>query len=138
MLFFCRLTLIAILGLCTGCATVFTGTTDTINVAVPDCQQATCKASNADGEWVLESIPGVIEVDKDRSALIIVCEAPGHESAAVSMSSSTEGWVWGNILIGGLIGLAVDLGTGGMYDYDGEVRIPMVCNQDSEGSISQR
>lgn len=28
---------------------------------------------------------------------------------------STSGWVWGNILFGGLIGLVVDASTGGMY-----------------------
>jgi hypothetical protein len=27
----------------------------------------------------------------------------------------TSGWVWGNIIFGGLIGLAIDMASGGMY-----------------------
>jgi hypothetical protein len=39
----------------------------------------------------------------------------GYESEQISIRKSTSGWVWGNIVFGGLIGLAVDASTGGMY-----------------------
>ncbi len=39
----------------------------------------------------------------------------GYESHEMIINRTTSGWVWGNILFGGLIGLAVDASTGGMY-----------------------
>lgn len=45
-----------------------------------------------------------IEIDMD-----------GYEAEQVIIDKSVSGWVAGNILFGGLIGLAVDAATGGMY-----------------------
>jgi len=39
----------------------------------------------------------------------------GYETEQVTIQKNVSGWVVGNILFGGLIGLAVDAGTGGMY-----------------------
>ncbi len=33
----------------------------------------------------------------------------------MTLTKKTNGWVWGNIVFGGLIGLAIDASTGGMY-----------------------
>ena len=38
----------------------------------------------------------------------------------MSLRRRTDGWVWGNILLGGLIGLVVDASTGGMYKIEPE------------------
>jgi hypothetical protein len=40
----------------------------------------------------------------------------GYAPAAMTLTRSTSGWVWGNIVFGGLIGLAVDAMTGGLYN----------------------
>ena len=39
----------------------------------------------------------------------------GFETEQVTIQKSVDGWVAGNIVFGGLIGLAVDAATGGMY-----------------------
>ena len=44
----------------------------------------------------------------------------GHEDAASVVDSSIDGWYWGNLLFGGLIGmLAVDPATGAMFKLPG-------------------
>ena len=40
---------------------------------------------------------------------------PGYQPFGLTLTSSVSGWVWGNIVFGGLIGLAVDAIDGGMY-----------------------
>lgn len=110
-----------------GCATIITGSHDDVTVKVSDCPQATCKLSNGKGAWTLASTPGTVEVKKDKAALLVTCEVDGQEPAAKSMTSNVESWTWGNIVLGGLIGLGVDYFSGSINDYDKEVEVPMTC-----------
>jgi hypothetical protein len=40
---------------------------------------------------------------------------PGYQTFETNVTRSVSGWVWGNIVFGGLIGLAVDAISGGLY-----------------------
>ena len=42
-------------------------------------------------------------------------ELAGYKPYETTLTRSVSGWVWGNIVIGGLIGLAVDAIDGGLY-----------------------
>jgi hypothetical protein len=46
---------------------------------------------------------------------VVRIELDGYAPFETTLSRRTSGWVWGNIVFGGLIGLAVDAGTGAMY-----------------------
>jgi hypothetical protein len=39
----------------------------------------------------------------------------GYEDTYYTIDKHISGWVWGNILIGGIIGLVIDDMTGGAY-----------------------
>lgn len=45
----------------------------------------------------------------------IKLDLDGYQPYEMIINRSVSGWVWGNILFGGLIGLAIDASTGGMY-----------------------
>ncbi|WP_281645838.1 hypothetical protein [Parendozoicomonas sp. Alg238-R29] len=46
----------------------------------------------------------------------ITFEKPGHEPTVITVDSQIDGWYWGNLLIGGIIGmLIVDPVTGAMW-----------------------
>jgi uncharacterized protein YceK len=45
---------------------------------------------------------------------------PGYQSYETTITRSVSGWVWGNLAIGGLIGLGVDAVSGGMYKLSPE------------------
>lgn len=125
----------AVLGallLSSGCATIFTGTSDKLTVSVPGCEQASCKAFNSVGEWPVDPEAREVVVRKHESALMVVCETQGLEPVAVSVPPDIEGWVWGNILLGGVIGALVDLGTDGLYTYGDSVEVPMNCDNVTE------
>jgi uncharacterized protein YceK len=40
---------------------------------------------------------------------------PGYQPYETTITRNVSGWVWGNIVIGGLLGLGVDAISGGMY-----------------------
>lgn len=39
----------------------------------------------------------------------------GYQEFQASLTRETSGWVWGNIVFGGLVGLVVDAADGGLY-----------------------
>ncbi len=45
----------------------------------------------------------------------------GYAPKSAIVNRSVSGWVWGNIIFGGLIGLGVDAVTGGMYKLTPEM-----------------
>jgi hypothetical protein len=51
---------------------------------------------------------------------VIKLEADGYAPTDLTLTRKVSGWAWGNILFGGLIGLAVDAGTGGLYKLSPE------------------
>lgn len=52
---------------------------------------------------------------KRKDSHMIRIELDGYEPYETTLTRKTSGWVWGNIVFGGLIGLAVDAAAGGMY-----------------------
>jgi hypothetical protein len=46
---------------------------------------------------------------------VVRIELPGYKPFETTVTRSVSGWVWGNIVFGGLIGLGVDAISGGLY-----------------------
>jgi hypothetical protein len=51
---------------------------------------------------------------------IVRIDLPGYQPFDLTLTHSVSGWVWGNVAVGGLIGLAVDAISGGMYKLSPE------------------
>ena len=64
---------------------------------------------------------------------IVKMEIDGYQPFEATLTRKTSGWVWGNIVFGGLIGLAVDAGTGGMYQLTPEQVAGQLAKQASSG-----
>ena len=47
-------------------------------------------------------------------------ELAGYKPYETTLTRKVSGWVWGNIVFGGLIGLAVDAISGGLYNLTPE------------------
>ncbi len=52
----------------------------------------------------------------------VTIEMPGYEATHVTLTKDVSGWVWGNLLLdfGGIVGLAVDAKSGGVYSLSPE------------------
>ena len=109
-----------------GCASIVTGHNESVSVQTPACEGSTCTLTNDKGTWYVKA-PGSVTVHRAYGDLTITCTKDGYPSAVSSVSSSTKGMAFGNILFGGVIGAGVDIGTGAAYDYPVVIRNPIDC-----------
>lgn len=61
--------------------------------------------------------PGKLSLERDRS-YDVTFEKPGYLPAHTHVSQEASGAVWGNILLGGLIGICVDFSNGAAYNLE--------------------
>ena len=64
-------------------------------------------------------------------------EMPGYKPYEVAFSRSTSGWVWGNLVFGGLIGLAIDAISGGLYKLT-PTEVQAVLQENKEGAFYKK
>ncbi len=94
-----------------GCATILAGGPDMVVVS-----------SNPQGATIiLDGVPvGVTPatIAFSRSCEgVVVLEKPGYQNARLDVDKVVNGWVFGNLIIGGLLGLGIDLATSNQGKY---------------------
>ena len=72
---------------------------------------------------VVNPTPGTVSVEKSKDNIGIICEKDGYFNGAAALSSDFQAMTFGNILIGGFIGLAIDASSGAMNEYPASVTI---------------
>ena len=125
-----RLFSLAVVTMIAGCATITTGQNQPVSVETPGCQGATCKLSNDKGTWFVSTTPGSATVQRAYGDMTVTCEKGDYRSNPYIVKSSTKGMAFGNIIFGGLIGAAVDAGSGAAYDYPTLITVGMICSGD--------
>jgi hypothetical protein len=112
----------------TGCASMLNDDTQELSVRLM-CKNkpilATCFAENDKGRWVF-SAPGLVRVKNDYSALSISCRGQYLERFTVSTPALPSLAMAGNLLVGGLVGAAVDMynATGLKYPENIDITNP--------------
>ncbi len=116
------------------CASILSGTTQAISIDTSPEIRAECALTNEKGEWTLPQTPGVITVARAYGPLSVTCRTRVGSRGTTSVHSTTNGATWGNaVMVGGLIGAAVDMTSGAAYDYPGHITVPMVLPGDRPG-----
>lgn len=64
--------------------------------------------------------PAMVLVPRGKGNFVLHVEKEGYQSVDIPLKESINGWVWGNILFGGIVGLVIDFATGRAYDIDPE------------------
>ena len=110
----------------TGCATIISGSQQTVRfVSNPPAATIFVDAVEV-GKTPLE-----MKVTRNREHMVKF-ELDGYQLYQTRLTQKFNGWCFGNILIGGLIGIVVDVSTGAMYTLS-----PSVINVDmSNGTIA--
>jgi len=91
------------------CATIMHGTRQTVGIA----SNPTNACVWMDGRFVGNS-PMIIEMSRKDNHFVHI-ELEGYQPYEATFTRGVSGWVFGNIAFGGLIGLAVDAISGGIY-----------------------
>jgi hypothetical protein len=94
-----------------GCASIISGTDQKITFK-SEPEGATVTVAGR----VLGKTPLTVDVDKDKN-LPLTFEKEGYKTYTTQLSTRVDGWFWGNIVIGGLLGSTTDGMSGGMYEY---------------------
>lgn len=113
--------LAALCGLVTGCASVSGGNVQTMAVQVraPDGKAVTdvdCALSNDKGTWLVRA-PGSTSIVRSNKDMQVRCEKAPLPAGVVSVESGTRGAMYGNILLGGVVGAVIDHSSGAAYEY---------------------
>jgi hypothetical protein len=111
-----------------GCATITTGQNQSVSVETRkqggNVVGASCKLANDKGTWFVTT-PGSVTVSRAYGDMSVNCTHEKHEPGGIIVKSSTKAMAFGNIIAGGLIGAAVDIGTGSAYDYPNLITVEM-------------
>jgi hypothetical protein len=100
--------------LCLSCATIVHGVNQPVNFN----SQPSGATVTIDGNK-LDKTPCLLELERKNSHLVEIT-LEGYETKTIQIKKKLSGWVAGNILLGGLIGLAIDAITGAMYKLEPE------------------
>lgn len=103
------LTCVLFVVLAAGCATIMHGTTQDVTVN----SNPSSAMVFVDGQSV-GSTPAVVNL-KRKSNHVISVKLDGYQPYEMALSKNVSGWVVGNLVFGGLVGLVVDAASGGLY-----------------------
>lgn len=99
------------IGSATGCATIISGSTKEIGVTShPSGAKVT-----VDGGSTQITTPGKVILKRDSNHVLLFA-MDGHESQTVSVDKKLNGWVFGNLVFGGIFGLVIDIVSGSVND----------------------
>jgi len=114
-----------------GCASIVSGTNQVVSVETRENELASpganCKLTNSKGTYYVTT-PGTVTVNRAYGDISVRCDKDGQEPGLATVKSTTKAMAFGNILIGGAIGAAVDAGSGAAYDYPELILVRMGTN----------
>lgn len=121
-----------------GCASIVEGSSQFVNVntipAGADCRLV------RDGETiaVANPTPKAVTISKSRKRVDVTCQKPGYLPQTYFIESDTDTMAFGNLVLGGVVGLAVDAGTGALNRYDGSVTVVLAEDASSDHAAEMR
>jgi hypothetical protein len=95
--------------LSTSCATIIHGTGQDVGIS---------SSPTGASVWIDNTEKGrtpLITKLSRKDNHIVRIQLDGYQSFEATLTRGVSGWVWGNVAFGGLIGLAVDAISGGIY-----------------------
>lgn len=106
-----------------GCASMHDGTTQ--NVDIETNAPAKYTITNEDGEVVAKGVaPTVVNLRRgDAPYIVKMKRSDTSPESTATINDNGNGWTWGNILFGGIIGTIVDYSDGAAWDLDKTVNI---------------
>ncbi len=123
-----RFAVLALVALLPACATVVEGTSDTVTLSTTPTG-ATCTVDrNGERVAAVAATPASVRISKSRHDLDVTCAKKGYRPATAAASSSFTGATFGNVLVGGVVGVVVDAASGANNRYRSEVRLDLAEN----------
>jgi hypothetical protein len=107
------------------CASIIDGTTQTITVESTPAG-ADCRFLREGMVVANVTTPGGVVVEKTKHDMTVECEKDGYQVTRANLDSGIEDSTWGNIILGGGIGWAIDSAAGADNKYPEYVNLTLV------------
>ena len=111
-----------------GCASIADTKMQAVSVSTGEVTGAMCTLTNTKGSFYVQSTPGTVTIQQACDPLAIMCNKKGYKASAGAsgaVQDQTKGMAWGNIIFGGIIGIAVDRSSGAACRYPANIMYPM-------------
>jgi len=117
-----------------GCATILEGTSQSVTVATDPSGSDCVLERKGTRIGQVNPTPGSIHIDKSKDDLSISCKRPGYQAATIVHSSKFQGTTFGNILLGGLVGIIADASSGANFSYPPDVKVTLAPEEQPSAS----
>src|SRR5690348_10821126 len=109
-----------------GCGTITQGTSQEIAIT-SNPSGGHCELTRK-GEHVatLDKTPGTVKVDKTKNDILLTCTKDGFQEASTNLESGYGAGTFGNIILGGGIGWAIDSATGADNKYPSSASVQFI------------
>ncbi len=113
------LSVLIALAILTGCATIVSDSNYSVRVE-SSVDNVDVNIKNRQGHKIYSvKTPTIVELSAGggfkSESYLLEFEKEGYISTSKSISSDTDGWFFGNLFLGGLIGMLIDASNGSMY-----------------------
>lgn len=83
--------------------------------------------------------PATFILDRRQEVYMVKVEKEGYESVEVTLKKGVNGWVFGNIIFGGIIGLVIDIASGSASKFTpDEVEVNLVTKSLSHKDLKDK
>ena len=107
--------------LLSGCATVVSDNDTKTHIATKP-ELASCELTGEDFRLVIKS-PGTVVLPSSAAPVTVACQTEGYKTTTDELDTSVDGWIFGNIILGGVIGAVIDGVRGAGMKYPEEILI---------------
>lgn len=105
-----------------GCATLVAPPAEQFEI-VSDVE-ASCEVTDAAGTRTAE-VPGPVVADPKHAPARVACDSDGYKPYSTVVDTEFNKAMFGNLIVGGVIGAAIDIGSGSHQRYPDHVFIVM-------------
>lgn len=117
----------------TGCASISSKKKHTLIESTPE--QAQCEVTGKNYKQRIAT-PATLDIPVNAAPVDVRCEKEGYFSVSERIDTKMDGMIVGNILMGGLIGLAIDAGTGAGQQYP--EKLSLILDKNAFASEAER
>ncbi|WP_320130291.1 hypothetical protein [uncultured Sphaerochaeta sp.] len=136
------ISLIFLIVMLTSCATILSDSNYPVTITSAPAEARILITDNTNRLIYTGSTPATVFLNAGngfftRASYTITFEKAGFEPSIYILTSTLDGWYWGNLLVGGLFGMIIiDPATGSMWKLDQNISMKLNPKIASSGSIS--
>ncbi|MBF0269945.1 MAG: hypothetical protein HQL44_15275 [Alphaproteobacteria bacterium] len=117
-----------------GCASIVSDNNSGTYIET-DPEKARCELHGQDFTRVVET-PNSVMLPSSAAPVTIACKANGYKNTTAVLDTKLDGWIFGNLLFGGIIGVAVDAARGAGQKFP--PRFSLVLEPERFSSLGER